>query len=92
MASIKNCVKVCQELSPCIVNGQKGLFHCWEQRSEIVPPSPMKGGHSGGIIKYILVSLSLKMEAYINAIQMKLNLLTIKLQNMRSFLERGDAG
>ena len=36
----------------CTVNGKKALFHCWEQKSEIVPPSPMRDGHSGGIIRY----------------------------------------
>ena len=36
----------------CIVNERKALFHCWEQKAEIVPPSPMRDGHSGGIIRY----------------------------------------
>lgn len=35
---------------PCVVNEKKALFHRWEQRSEIVPPSPMVGGHNGGVI------------------------------------------
>lgn len=42
------------ELRPCIVNGLKSLFHGWEQRSEVIPPSPLKGGHSGGEIKLTL--------------------------------------
>lgn len=28
----------------------KALFHCWEQMSDVVSPSPMVGGHNGGII------------------------------------------
>ena len=39
-----------RELRPCLVNGEKGLFHEWEQFSEIIPPSPMLGGHGGGVI------------------------------------------
>lgn len=42
------------ELRPCIVNGQKALFHRWEQYSEIVPPSPLRGGHGGGVIARVL--------------------------------------
>lgn len=36
---------------PCIASGKKALFHRWTERAQIVPPSPMVGGHSGGIIK-----------------------------------------
>lgn len=39
------------ELRPCIVNGKKALFHRWIERSEIVPPSAMQGGHCGGVVK-----------------------------------------
>lgn len=42
------------KLRPCIVNQQRALFHCWEQRSEVVPSSPMVGGHSGGAVNPIL--------------------------------------
>ena len=41
------------ELRPCLVNGKKALFHTWEQHSEILAPSPMVGGHSGGEIKLV---------------------------------------
>lgn len=41
-------------LRPCIVGQQRALFHCWEQRSEVVPPSSMVGGHSGGAVNQIL--------------------------------------
>lgn len=42
------------KLRPCIVGQQRALFHCWEQRSEVVPPSSMVGGHSGGAVNQIL--------------------------------------
>ena len=34
----------------CEVNGRYGYFHTWEHYSEIVPPSLLRGGHSGGVI------------------------------------------
>ena len=37
-------------LRPCMVGHQRALFHCWEQRSKVIPPSPMVGGHSGGVV------------------------------------------
>ena len=40
-------------LRPCLVNGKKALFHTWEQQSQVIPPSPMVGGHSGGEIKLL---------------------------------------
>lgn len=36
---------------PCIADGKKALFHNWEQWNAIVPPSPMVGGHGGGVIQ-----------------------------------------
>lgn len=32
----------------------KALFHCWSQESNVVPPSIMVGGHSGGVVSGIL--------------------------------------
>lgn len=32
----------------------KALFHCWVHKSEVVPPSPMMGGHSGGVVSGVL--------------------------------------
>ena len=34
----------------CEVDGRYGYFHTWEQYSEIIPPSLLKGGHSGGVV------------------------------------------
>jgi len=45
-------MEIKRELRPCIVNGKgKALFHMWEERSEIMPPSPLVGGHTGGVLK-----------------------------------------
>ena len=32
----------------------KALFHCWVHKSEVVSPSPMLGGHSGGVVSGVL--------------------------------------
>lgn len=33
------------------VNGsEKCLFHCWSTESNVIPPSNLRGGHSGGTI------------------------------------------
>ena len=34
----------------CEVDGRYGHFHMWEQYSEVIPPSPLIGGHSGGVV------------------------------------------
>lgn len=47
-------IKIEFYLRPCIVGQQRALFHCWEQRSEVIPPSPMIGGHSGGTVTQVL--------------------------------------
>lgn len=39
------------EYRPCYVRGKKALFHKWEDKSEIVSPSILKGGHAGGVIR-----------------------------------------
>lgn len=40
------------ELRPCKVNNKKALFHKWSDKTRIVEPSPMIGGHQGGVLKY----------------------------------------
>lgn len=42
------------EYRPCIVNEEEALFHRWEQRSELLTPSPLRGGHSGGVVSGVL--------------------------------------
>ena len=47
-------MEIKRELRPCILNGKgKALFHMWEERSEILAPSLMVGGHAGGVLKNV---------------------------------------
>ncbi len=54
MASISSEVIIKNDLRPCYVDGKKALFHKWGEISYIVPPSPMVGGHAGGVVKRTL--------------------------------------
>lgn len=38
------------EARPCYYKGRKAVFHKWSQFSNIIPPSPMIGGHGGGVV------------------------------------------
>lgn len=50
MADIK--IRMISELRPCMIDdSEEALFHCWEEVSQIVPPSILNGGHSGGVVK-----------------------------------------
>lgn len=40
------------QLRPCIVKDKAALFHCWSDKSDIVAPSLMAGGHNGGVMRY----------------------------------------
>lgn len=42
-------IEIVTERRPCYVDGRKAMFHTWEHRSEIIIPSPMVGGHQGGV-------------------------------------------
>lgn len=37
----------------CKVDGENGLFHCWEHYSRPIEPSPMIGGHPGGVFSKV---------------------------------------
>lgn len=40
-------------LRPCsLVSGREAVFHKWIEKARIVDPSPMMGGHDGGVIRY----------------------------------------
>lgn len=41
-----------QDKRKCIVEESEMIFHGWFQYSEVVEPSPMVGGHSGGQLQY----------------------------------------
>ncbi len=46
--------EVAHSLRPCIVKDKNALFHCWGEKSDVVHPSPMLGGYSGGQITRIV--------------------------------------
>ena len=39
------------KLRPCMVDGEKALFHRWEDYATVLEPSPMVGGHPGGQLR-----------------------------------------
>lgn len=45
-------VEMCVQpaLRPIYYKGRKAVFHRWSQFSNIIPPSPMTGGHGGGVV------------------------------------------
>ena len=53
MASFKG-VEIKRELRPCLVKGKPALFHMWEEHTDIIEPSPMVGGHAGGVLKGVM--------------------------------------
>ena len=50
MASMNTTFTIREHLRPCMVNNKPALWHRWTTRSEIIPPSALRGGHSGGNI------------------------------------------
>lgn len=46
-------ITIKQNLRPCLVNDKKALFHCWHEYSNVIDPSPLIGGHSGGQLKIL---------------------------------------
>ena len=50
---MNNTITIGIEYRPCFVDGEKALFHRWAEHSEIYAPSLLKGGHNGGVEKYV---------------------------------------
>lgn len=48
-----NDIKIRYETRGCLVDGRPGLFHCWEQWSNVVDESPLRGGHPAGQISQV---------------------------------------
>ena len=48
------------DLRPCTVDSMKALFHRWEDKSWIVPPSPMVGGHQGGVVRGVFAIVEME--------------------------------
>ena len=44
------------EMRPCVVTTKEGdkkaFFHRWSEHSEVIGPSPLRGGHSGGTVRF----------------------------------------
>lgn len=40
-----------ERLRPCEVKDKKAYFHRWVDKSEIITPSMMVGGHEGGVLR-----------------------------------------
>lgn len=52
MAGLNGTISVkMAEYRPCMVGDKRALFHRWEDKSEIVPPSNLRGGHCGGVVR-----------------------------------------
>ena len=41
---------ICADVRPCLIGSEKALWHKWVDKSEIVPPSMLRGGHGGGMV------------------------------------------
>ena len=52
MAQFTN-FKIHWQTRSCEVNGRYGEFHTWEQFSEVIEPSPLRGGHPGGVFSRV---------------------------------------
>lgn len=44
-------LEITESLRRCTADGRKAIFHRWRDVSQIVPPSPMMGGHGGGVVR-----------------------------------------
>lgn len=42
------------DLRPCLVDDQKALFHRWANKSQVVAPSNLMGGHFGGKLEQVM--------------------------------------
>lgn len=52
MAALESRITLETEKRPCIAKGRAALFHRWIERSEVVEPSPLLGGHNGGVVTW----------------------------------------
>lgn len=62
-----------RSLRPCTVDGRCALFHMWFTHSQVIPPSLLIGGHSGGVItqQYALVEYEDGTMSYVNPFNIK---------------------
>ena len=69
--------KLKTENKKCIFRKEVYTFHGFYQESTVIPPSPLVGGHSGGVIAYPVAIIEDKkgklMEVEATSIQLKEN-------------------
>lgn len=69
--------KLKTENKKCIFRKEVYTFHGFYQESNVIPPSPLVGGHSGGVIAYPVAIIEDKkgklMEVEATSIQLKEN-------------------
>lgn len=69
--------KLKTENRKCIFKKEVYTFHGFYQESNVIPPSPLVGGHSGGVIAYPVAIIEDKkgklMEVEATSIQLKEN-------------------
>lgn len=69
--------KLKTENKKCIFRKEVYTFHGFYQESNVIPPSPLVGGHSGGVIAYPVAIIEDKkgklMEVEATSIQLKDN-------------------
>lgn len=52
MSKATGTIKIEYDLRPCMVRDKPALFHKWVDNRDVLEPSPMRGGHNGGVIAY----------------------------------------
>ena len=54
MAGLGDLTIKTSEYRPCLVKGEKALFHRWSDESNVVGESPIHGGHAAGTVRFTL--------------------------------------
>lgn len=77
-------IEVKREYRPCLLisknETKKALFHTWEQNSQIIPPSPLAGGHGGGVISGVIGIVELENGEVIRVQPYQIQFLDNKIQ------------
>lgn len=54
MSSLSSEITISTEKRLCTVDGRKALFHNWAEISYVIEASPLRGGHPGGQVSYVV--------------------------------------
>ena len=87
MATMRD-IEIKRELRPCLIVSNsksitepiKALFHTWEHNSQIIPPSIMRGGHSGGVVSEVMGIVELESGEVIRVQPHKIQFVDNKVQ------------